>query len=297
MIRVPAAIVSILGATLAGLCVAGGAAGGVPKDPVSTRPAPVVRPAIPKAQLWQGAGVIVGDARGFDAARAATLRRNRFRWIALKVHHGVGRVLGNEQALRGGWAWAFRRSGIRVCGWGVLDQQPEDEARLVAALVDSLALECYIADAEQPHMGPDYGGDVRRSSVFVRAFRARVGALPAAVTTFGAAIYPWILPFDYPSWRDHDFALLPQAYLSVDAIYGPANTVGHAMRAGYPRERVHPMIGVGWTQGRRKHWGGDYVWRLAAARTKGFSVFLGETTGDVDFDVLGRGIARYGISR
>lgn len=290
-------VVAVLAALLLGAWPTQTAAAAPAEHAVSPAGALVVRPAIPKAQLWQGAGVIVADAAGFAPDRARTLRRSHFRWVAVKIHHGLDSELRNGQALRDGWARGFRRNGIRVCGWGVLDDEPVLEARLATALVAGSGLDCYVADAEGLYMGAGYGGVVSRSSEFVRAFRERAPLLPGAVTTEGAAIHPWVLPFDYASWRDHGFALLPQAYLSIEAHYGPSYAVAHAVRAGYTQERVHPMIGIGWAEKRRKHWGGDYVWRLVRAQTTGFSVFLGETTGDVDFDVLGRGIVRYGISR
>jgi hypothetical protein len=256
-----------------------------------------MQPLLAKEHLWDGAGVILGDATGFPADRARVLSRNRFRWIAVKIHHGLGRVRETEAVLQSDWPSVFRRGGIRICGWGVVDDRPLREARLVAGLVRRLGLECYIADAEDPYLGEGYGGVVARSSAFVRAFRAHAGSVPAAVTTYGAALSPWILPFDYAAWRGHGFHLLPQSYLSIAAHYGPKSSSLHAARAGFPRGWIHPMVGIGWTQGRRKHWGGDYVWRLIQAKTRGFSVFLGETTSDTDFDVLGLGIARHGIAR
>jgi hypothetical protein len=256
-----------------------------------------MRPLVAKEHLWEGAGVILGDATAFPADRARVLSRNRFRWVAVKIHHGLGRVRETDAVLATDWPSGFRREGIRICGWGAVDRHPIREARLVASLVQRLGLECYIADAEDPYLGEGYGGVVARSATFVRAFRAHAGSLPAAVTTYGAALSPWILPLDYAAWRDDGFHLLPQSYLSIAAHYGPKSSTLHAVRAGFPREWIHPMIGIGWTQGRRKHWGGDYVWRLTAAKTRGFSVFLGETTTDTDFDVLGRGIARHRIAR
>lgn len=273
------------------------ASAAVAEDAVSVRRAVPMRPALARQYLWEGGGVIVGDATAFPAARARVLSRNRFRWVAVKIHHGRGRVRETEAVLQTDWASVFRREGIRICGWGAVEQHPVREARLVAGLVRRLGLECYIADAEAAYLGEGYGGVVARSATFVRAFRAHAGSLPAAVTTLGAALWPWILPFDYAPWRGHGFHLLPQAYLSIAAHYGPKSATTHAVRAGFPRRWIHPMIGIGWTQGRRKHWGGDYVWRLIEAKTRGFSVFLGETTSDTDFDVLGRGVARHGIAR
>lgn len=291
-------MIALLSGLVAGglLGVSGAGRAATRDEPPAAPPVPA-RPPIPPRQLWQGAGVIVDDAAAFDLDRARVLGRNRFRWVAVKIHHGLRRVPGNEKVLAGEWSRAFRQEGVRICGWGVLDGHPVREARLLATIVRRLELDCYIADAENAYMGTGYGGVVKRSAIFVRAFRARLGSLPAAVTTYGAAIHPWILPFDYGAWRDRGFALLPQAYLPIAAHYDPRDTLAHAVRAGYPQARIHPMLGIGWRQARRKHWGGDYVWRLLEARTKGFSVFRGETTSDADFDVLGRAIARYAISR
>lgn len=294
-------VLFLASASFAGVDLGGAerAEAAVVREALTPTPSFAPRPAIPLRQLWLGAGVIVDDTAAFPAERARVLGRNRFRWVAVKVHDGLRRLPANEASLvdGGGWAGELRQEGLRVCGWGTVDRRPVREARLVAGLVRRLGLDCYIADAEDPYMGTGYSGVVARSAIFARAFRARVGSLPAAVTTYGAAVPPWILPFDYGSWRDRGFALLPQAYLPIASHYGPGFVAAHAVRAGYPRGRVHPVIGIGWTQGRRKHWGGDYVWRLDRAGTTGFSVFLGETTSDADFDVLGRAIARFGLAR
>ena len=249
-------------------------------------------PPLPLEEFWQGAGVIVGDGRRFPAERAPMLARYGFRWVAVKVHHGLPYDSLNGRELARGWADGFRAAGLAVCGWGVLDVNPYREALRVAALVRRFELDCYIADAEDAYMGAGYGGDPARSRVFVDSFRKELPDLPAAVTTMGAAGAPWVYPFDYAPWREHGFALMPQAYLSIDPSYSPRLTLDHAVRAGFPAERVHPMIGIGWSQGRRIQSGRDYAWRLALAGTTGFSVFLGETASDEDFRALGEAIKR-----
>jgi hypothetical protein len=250
------------------------------------------RPPLPLVEFWQGAGVIVGDGRRFPAERAPMLARHGFRWVAVKVHHGLPYDSLNGRELARGWADGFRAAGLAVCGWGALDANPYREALRVAALVRRFELDCYIADAEDPYMGGGYGGDPGRSRVFVDSFRKELPDLPAAVTTMGAAPAPWVYPFDYAPWREHGFGLMPQAYLSIDPSYAPRLTLDHAVRAGFPAERVHPMIGVGWSQGQRIQSGRDYAWRLALAGMTGFSVFLGETASDADFQALGEAIKR-----
>jgi hypothetical protein len=241
--------------------------------------------------------VLVATGDHFAPQRAELLRASGFRWVALWLHHGSARARANERALAAGWADAFRLSGLRVCGWGWLDTRPRPEAALVAELVRRHRLDCWIADAEDPYMDGAYGGRSIRSSLFVQAFRARLPHLPAAVTTYGAAVSPWVLPFDYSPWRKRNFALLPQAYLSIAPYLGPKYVVDHAVRAGYPRSRVHPLLGIGWSQQHRAHTAGDYAWRLRLAGSRGFSVFLGERASDADFALLGRAIRRHGVAR
>ena len=194
------------------------------------------------AHLWEGAGVRRQDAGRFTSARAGLLAANRFRWVAIQLANGLARNRHNVAALERGWAEGFRARGIRVCGWGANGRRPVREAALVARFVTRYRLDCYIADAETPYMGGDYGGDPRRSAAFVAAFRKRLPTLPAALTTMGGATGPWVYPFDYTSWRLRGFALLPQAYLSISTAYCPSCTVDHAARAGYPRSRVHPCL-------------------------------------------------------
>jgi hypothetical protein len=268
-------------------------AGGRDGTPLSSR---VVTPSSQR-ELFQGAGVVVANGAHFPPQRAELLRANGFRWIALWLHHGSARARPNERLLADGWADAFRVAGLRVCGWGWLDTRPRPEAALVAELVRRHRLDCWIADAEDPYMDGPYGGKSARSRLFVRAFRARLPHLPAAVTTYGAAVSPWVLPFDYAPWRERNFALMPQAYLSIASYLGPRSVIDHAVRAGYPRSRVHPMIGIGWSQQRRAQGAGDYAWRLRVAGTRGFSVFLGERTSDADFALLGRAIRGHRIAR
>src|SRR4051812_2507242 len=159
---------------------------------------PAARPA---PDFWKGAGVLTADARRFTSARANLLAANRFRWVAIQLAIGLAPNRHDVTALDHGWAAGFRARGIRVCGWGGNGGRPVREAALAARLVARYRLNCWVADAETPYMGGDYGGDERRSAAFVAAFRKRLPTLPAALTTMGAATGPWVYPLDYTSWR------------------------------------------------------------------------------------------------
>jgi hypothetical protein len=243
-------------------------------------PAPVPPPAAPALTMWHRHGVLVDQIRNFAPGRNAILTQTGVRWVAVKVHHGKSPQ--NTEGLPE-WIAAARGAGLRVCGWGWLDQDPDGEAVYVNARLRELGLDCYIADAEDPYMHGYPSGDIARSARFVSRFTCPG---ECAVSTLGAAAPPWVLPFDYAPWIKAGWGFLPQAYPSIVWYYDVQHSVDHALRAGWPRTRVHPMIGVGWSQGAPKLSGADFVPRLRAAGTVGWSVFLGETSSDDDFRAL-----------
>jgi hypothetical protein len=159
-------------------------------------------------------------------------------------------------------------------------RHPRREATLAAELVDGYGLDFYIADAEAPYK-VDAGGRWGRSALFTRAFRAREPSLPAALATYGAAACTCVLPIDYAAWRRAHFALLPEAYYNQFRLYRPDRTVAHALRAGWRRSDVHPIIGV------YHHYpAARYVPLLARAGTRGFSVFLADAASPGDYTAL-----------
>ena len=121
-----------------------------------------------------------------------------------------------------------------------------------------------------------------RSQIFATTFRQYEPTLPAALTTFGAAQAPWVLPIDFAAWRDNGFDLLPQAYYNqFPKVYRPDQTVAHALRAKWPLERVHPVIGV-----YRSYPASRYVPLLRAAGATGYSVFLADQATASDYAAL-----------
>ena len=58
-------------------------------------------------------------------------------------------------------------------------------------------------------------------------------------------------------------------------------TVAHSVRAGWPLDRVHPVIGV-----YRKYPAANYVPLLAGLGTRGFSVFLADQATAADYAAL-----------
>jgi len=151
-------------------------------------------------------------------------------------------------------------------------------------LIEEWGFAFYIADAEDPYKA-DAGGVFTRSQVFVDAFRARAPDLPAALSTYGAAPTPYVLPIDFAAWRRGGFDLLPQAYVNESELYRPDLTIAHAIRAGWEAGKVHPVVGV-----YRQYPAEAYLPLLKAARSYGFSVYLADQMSDADYVALGRGI-------
>jgi hypothetical protein len=239
--------------------------------------APLARAGPPSAAIWDRAGVLVGDTRNFPGPDrlADQLSASGFAWVALQVHKGLA-----ARPVDPAWLQAFRARGLAVGGWGIERLHPEREARLAARLVDRNGLDFYIANAEAPYK-TDAGGRWGRSAAFTRAFRSREPALPAALVTYGAASCACVLPIDFAAWRRARFAFLPEAYYNEFPGYRPDRTLAHALRAGWSRSQVHPVIGV-----YHRFPAARYVPLLRRLGTRGFSVFVADAARPSDYLAL-----------
>jgi hypothetical protein len=234
------------------------------------------------AAIWNHAGVLVGDTRNFPGPDrlADQLAASGFSWIALQLHQGLA-----ARPVDARWLRAFRARGLAVGGWGIEKTHPVWEARLAARLLDRNGLDFYIANAEAPYK-TDAGGRWGRSAAFTRAFRAREPVLPAALVTYGAASCACVLPIDFAAWRRAGFAFLPEAYYNEFPGYRPARTIAHALRAGWRRSQVHPVIGV-----YHRFPASRYVPLLRRLGIHGFSVFLADAAQPSDYRALAPVIA------
>jgi hypothetical protein len=231
------------------------------------------------AGLFSGAGVFVDNPGNLPGpwGLAAALEANHFTWVAFHVNNGL---VQSEIPLD--WVEVLRAHGIAVGGWGYEDSKPLIEAVLADLAVRRYGLEFFIADAESPYEQTKKLHGWGRSRIFVDTFRSLEPTLPAALTTYGAATAPWVLPIDYASWRNAGFDLLPQAYYNqFPKSYRPDMTVAHSVRAGWPLDRVHPVLGV-----YRKYAAANYVPLLEGLGTRGFSVFLADQATAADYAAL-----------
>lgn len=232
------------------------------------------------ASVFNGAGVFVDDVGNFPGpwSLAQTLQDNGFTWVALHGHNGIWKTRApNEQ-----WVAVMREYGLKVGLWGWEDSNPWLSAQLAVFECRLIACDFYIADAEFDYLRRAHTAGWYRSRIFATTFRQYEPTLPAALTTFGAAESPWVLPIDYAAWRDNGFDLLPQAYYNqFPKVYRPDQTVAHALRAKWPLDRVHPVIGV-----YRKYPAANYVPLLRAAGATGYSVFLADQATAADYAAL-----------
>jgi len=235
--------------------------------------------AAPPASPFQGAGVFLDNPGNLPGPwnLAEDLQANGFTWIALHVNNGLRQIDADPL-----WIQTFRDHGISVGGWGYEDDHPLIEAVLADLAVRQFGLDFFIADAEAPFEQTKKLHGWKRSKTFVDVFRSLQPTLPAALTTYGAAPAPWVIPIDFASWRAAGFDLLPQAYYNqFPKVYRPDMTVAHALRAGWTIDRVHPVIGV-----YRKYSAANYVPLLKATGTRGFSVWLADQATAADYAAL-----------
>ena len=229
---------------------------------------------------FDGAGVFVDNIENFPGpwGLAAELRSAHFSWIAFHAHNGVWTTWGTNAE----WIAVMREHGLKVGLWGWEDSNPWLAANLAAFQVRSSGADFYIADAEWDYLRARHSAGWWRSRIFASTFRSLEPGLPAALTTFGAAEAPWVLPIDFAAWRENGFDLLPQAYFNqFPKVDRPAQTVAHALRAKWPLERVHPVIGV-----YRHYPAARYVPLLRAAGTTGYALFIGDQATPADYQAL-----------
>jgi hypothetical protein len=228
--------------------------------------------------VFAGVGIFIDNPQDFPDAPtlAAQLQAAHFTWIAFHVDD-----VGTLDWTPPSWLQVMRDNGIAVGAWGAEGLDPIASAAVADLAIRTYGFDFYIADAEGPYERAKAGNGYRRSSMFVRAFRALQPTIPSALVTLGAAKAPWVLPIDFNAWRSGGFDLLPEAYYNQYPGYRPDLTVAHALRAGWSLSAVHPVIGV------YHHYpAAKYVPLLQNLGTRGFSVFLGDQMTAADFTAL-----------
>ncbi|MDQ3823127.1 MAG: hypothetical protein M3321_07795 [Actinomycetota bacterium] len=253
-----------------------------PPPPPATQPSPPARPF-----SWQSAGALVWHETDVDPTiLGQALRANGFGWAAVLLHDGLA-----EDAIDPVWIKRFTEaSGLPLGGWGVLRSEPEREAELASALLARSGLRFYVANAEREYEFSGEGGPSHersgRSRRFVTAFRALHPALPAGVSSY---CRPDQHDIDWASWRDGGFVFLPQAYVNA---HGPKVAPLACVRGAagiFPPGSVHPTLGV--FRAPRSVSVRMYASLLAAAGTRGFSVYPAEVVAAEQWQALGRSIA------
>lgn len=234
--------------------------------------------------------------------RGPAFARNGGKWVAVQVHRGTALNEDSVSELtHTAWAAQARRLGLGLVAWGWNEGRPEDEVELIADLHSRFRFDGYIANAEAPYKA-DAGGDPGLSERFVAAYRARLGDVPLALSSFGAASAPNVFGhvpqlegdvFHYGPWHDAGAFLLAQGYLNVTPVLDPVECTDHAKRAGWPLDRLGITVGLGdWSDAQRAVSGAEYAERLRQAVARGlssgaWSIYLGERSTDAEVDALG----------
>lgn len=263
----------------------GGTDAAVAPDPGPPSDAGPPPPVPPRADcrtpdVWSTKGLFVWHTSAFPAeVFAPKMNAHGFDWVAIQIHDGTTPIGENVDALGAGFMDAYRAAGICVGAWAPLRTDPEGEAAVAGELVARWGFDFYIANAEMEYKytSPDGSWSPEafgRSARFVAAFRSALPDIPAAISSYGDASRA---DLDWAAWRGAGFHYLPQTYWNEHDVYEPVSCVSGALAAGWPREHVHPTIGI-WGGGTRAYVSAaDYLARLAMTETTGFSVYLGES--------------------
>jgi hypothetical protein len=231
------------------------------------------------ANVFDGAGVFVDNTANYPGPwqLADELQAAHFSWVALHVHNDTHEI-GTDPL----WVSVLRDHGLKVGGWGSEGSDVLADAVNASDEIRDNKLDFYIADAETSFEQTKKLHFWRNSAAFVTWFRRFQPTIPAALTTYGAAPAPWVIPIDYAAWRNGGFELLPQAYYNqFPKVLRPDMTVAHAVRAGWTLPQVHPVIGV-----YRRYPAANYVPLLQGLGTEGFSVFIGDQATAADYFAL-----------
>ena len=207
------------------------------------------------------------------------------------LHDGVA-----EDPIDRVWIERFTEAGrLPLGGWGVLRNEPEREAELASALLARWGLRFYVANAEREYEFSGDGGPSHersgRSRRFVTAFRALQPALPAGVSSY---CRPDRHDIDWNSWREGGFAFLPQAYVNAHGPKVAPLACVDGASGFFPPDSVHPTLGA--FRSSRSVSVRAYANLLAAAGTRGFSVYPAEVVAAEQWQAFGGWIARGGIA-
>ncbi|MFL5319642.1 MAG: hypothetical protein ACJ790_08280 [Myxococcaceae bacterium] len=245
-------------------------------------PAPVgpVKPLDPTRNpgnvVFDGPGMFVDNAAGYSAAaNADKLKAAGVTWITLQIHNGGNERSDNEAALMNGWADAWRAKGFKVGFWGVSYGNAENDGRLAAQLTAKYHGDFYNADCEGPFQSGE--GDPARNKQFVDAFQDEankegIGKIPRSLTSMGR------VALDMKPWIDNGWDAMPQAYWNDWKVYQPSLCVKFYEDSGWPKDRIHPLIGTYGATGDQTEPKQikDYVADLKAGGTTGISYYLPE---------------------
>jgi hypothetical protein len=270
---------------------------------LTAEPPPPPPPKPAKPSLFAAPGVMVENASAWPPeVRGPAFARNGGKWVAVQVHRGTNLNEDTVSELtHTAWAAQARGLGLALVAWGWNEGRPEDEVALIADLHSRFRFDGYIANAEAPYKA-DAGGDPSLSERFVAAFKAKLGDLPLALSSFGAASAPNVFGhvpqregdvFHYGPWHGSGAFLLAQGYLNMTPVLDPVECTDHAKRAGWPLDRLGITVGLGdWSDAQRPVSGAEYAERLRQAVARGlspnaWSIYLGERSTDAEVDALG----------
>lgn len=236
--------------------------------------------------IWQRPTVAVWNAGAELRTEADWLAYHLPRFgvqvVCVKVLDGAHRFAGTRGLnLSPEWLDPLRRAGLRLTGWGYCyGFDPAAEVMLALDLARELRLEAFVVDAEKefeydPVDAPASGEGRRRyarSAQWATLWRAGRGRPPLGLCSFGRVD---LHRLDWAVWARAGARFLPQAYANESVELEPSRCAAAAMTY-WDRRFVHPWVGC-YAGAAGRPPAVEYVRELHAARTRGFTVYLGDT--------------------
>lgn len=204
------------------------------------------------SDIFKKTGVFFYDLASNNASRDSILdwmETAQFSWACLQCFNGSTLI---EQSNIAAWRDAIRANNMRFGLWGVLHTDPSGDASRADSQIGLWGADFFIANAEDDYK-TDTGGVRGRSATFCTAFRAAQPHIEAALVMIGAtgsevAIFGDVTDvnagvFDFKSWYDNGFHVIPEAYAS-NSLYEPDRCVRQYRRCRWPLDKIHPTCGI-----------------------------------------------------
>lgn len=152
------------------------------------------------------------------------------KFIAVQLGDVGSHHVANVRALEGEWAERWRRDGVRIGAWDRTEQIADNEGDYAVRCTDSMGLELWIFNPEQPR-------EIVRLYGSMRSYRLSFPSHPMGAITLGKV-------HDFPTGAldEFDAHLFPECFLETPTSDTTVfNSVKYWLDSKVRPERIHPV--------------------------------------------------------